>query len=276
MINRTPPENLEIYEVRGVIPEEELPSPGPGFLGFWIESDYTFFFFDAAFQNGFETYLVNKKDVSLRYVHKMKYSQWQDGAGFTPFTVGRLLIQPAWQSLPSDSLLDDHILIRIDPGLAFGFGGHPTTMACLKSLVRIYEEDRPKKALDLGAGTGVLALAAAALGADHITAVEYSHMAADTARQNVILNGFKDTIEVIRGQAEDHVDCEADLVCSNLHLQVQEAIMAKKGFKNRKWLLLSGLFHEQAEVMLSSLMNDYKLVDIIRDERWATLLMRAL
>jgi len=271
--NNIPPENLVIYEVKGVPNDPDNPRLGPGFLGLWIEGDYTFFFFDREPDKQAGIYFKADGNLEVRHVHRMKYGQWQDGAGFTPFTVGPLLIAPAWQDVDPQP---GQVMIKIDPGLAFGFGGHPTTRACLEFLVRVYREDRPEAVLDLGTGTGVLALAAVKLGAERGLAVEYSHLAFETARKNVLLNQEDSAVKVVRGRAEDYLDHASPLVCSNLHLPVQEAVFERGGFRRRRWLILSGLFHAQAERLEKALTADgCRLVDRIRDSRWCSLLMRS-
>ena len=175
----------------------------------------TFFFFFSRESESFMDLSTRHPDLELRYVHRMKYSDWQDGALFQAFRVGPLTIAPAWDEPPR---IESGSVIRIDPGLAFGFGGHPTTRACLGILVKIYERYKPRTVLDLGTGTGILALAAATMGAEKICAVEYSHLAADTARENVSLNRLDGLVEVIRGQAEDYArrPAEFDAVQSAL------------------------------------------------------------
>ena len=267
-----PPENLVIYEIEGEWSHSADLDLGSGFLGYWVEGGYTFFFFDRDAEQAMKDLVARRSELDLRHVHRMKYSQWQDGAGFKPFTVGPLVIVPAWDP-PAD--YPDRRLIQVDPGLAFGFGGHPTTRACLEALVRIFREDPPTDVLDLGTGTGILALAAAELGASAVLAVEYSHLAAETAGRNVALNGQEGRIRTVHGLAEDHCLHPAGLVCSNLHFEVQRGVLEKGGFARRRWLLLSGLFHRQAETMESALLaSGYRLMDRVRDERWATLLLR--
>jgi ribosomal protein L11 methyltransferase len=269
---KPPPEDLVIYEVAGVLAGDHPPELGPGFLGFWVEAGYTFFFFDREAEAEVGALLTDCSGLGLRHVHRLKYHQWQDGAGFEAFEIGPLTIVPAW---PEPTDLSEAGLIRIDPGLAFGFGGHPTTRACLKALVRVFREDRPLQVLDLGTGTGVLALAAARLGATGIRAVEYSHLAWDQARKNVALNRLDQTVEVIQGLAEDHLDFPAELVCSNLHFQVQQEIIRRRGFQGRRWLILSGLFHGQADLIQAALTSaGFTLFDLDRDERWTTLVLR--
>ena len=99
-----PPENLVIYEVQGSPDPETQPELGPGFLGFWIESGYTFYFFDREAEDFFQPYLEAGENLELRCVHRMKYSQWQDGARFSPFEIGPLTFAPAWSNPPLDPL----------------------------------------------------------------------------------------------------------------------------------------------------------------------------
>jgi len=267
-----PPENLVIYEVEGA-PDREVPSDlGPGYLGLWEEGGYTFFFFDCEAGENLNRFLKEQGGLRVRAVHRMKYEQWQDGAGFHAFEVGPLLVAPAWESI---EVAPDQLFLRIDPGLAFGFGGHFTTRSCLEALVRVYQADRPATILDLGAGTGVLALAAVRLGAKRAVAVESSRIAAETAVRNAALNGLEDQVEVRRGLAEEAPAHPADLVTANLHHAVQKAVLDTGGFDGRRWLILSGLFHEQAALLEQALLQrGYRLEDRARDPRWTTLLFR--
>ena len=269
-----PPENLVIYEVKGIPEEAHHPDLGRGFLGYWTEGDYTFFFFGQEPDERVNRFLKERTWLELRHVHRMKYSDWQDGADFSPISIGPLVISPAWSDFQVTNPDLSHI--RLDPGLAFGFGGHPTTMACLEFLVRVYREERPSRVLDLGAGTGVLSLAAARLGAEEVKAVELNHISFETARKNVILNELEPVIETVLGPAERCLEFPADLVCSNLHLPVQEAILESGGFEKRRWVILAGLFHSQAEKMETALKRSgYRVFDRIRETRWASLLMKA-
>lgn len=268
-----PPENLVIYEVEGVPGRSAVSGLGPGYLGLWEEGGYTFFFFDREAGVAWDRFLAERTGLNLRYVHRMKYEQWQDGARFEPFQVGPLAIVPAWEAV---NPWPGQLLIRLDPGLAFGFGGHFTTRSCLEALIRVYRADRPAMVLDLGAGTGVLALAAARLGAERAVAVESSQIAAETAARNVILNGLEKTVEVVYGRAEEHLNPAADLVLANLHFAAQNAVLEAGGYDRRRWLILSGLFHQQAALLEQGLAGrGYRLEDRSRDPRWATLLFRA-
>ena len=212
-----------------------------------------------------EPFLAARPGLGLRAVHRMKYWQWQDGARFTRFSVGPLTIVPIWEAAEERA-------IRLDPGLAFGFGGHPTTRACLESLVGLYRHDGPATVLDLGTGTGILSLAAIRLGASAATAVEYSHVAARAALRNVAANGMDGRIAVLRGLAEDHADRPAELLTANLHAAVLREVIRRGGLTGRRRVILSGVFHAEAEEMETHLAAaGFNLLDRRRDDRWVTL-----
>src|SRR6185436_12087771 len=114
---------------------------------------------------------------------------------FHPLRLGRrLMIVPAWLNPP---LEPEDIPIRIDPGMAFGTGTHPTTQLCLAA---IEKHLRPGQAvLDLGTGSGILSVAAAKLGAGPILALDIDAEAVRVARENTALNGVADRIQIEEG-----------------------------------------------------------------------------
>ena len=106
----------------------------------------------------------------------------------------RLVICPAWRSYRARA---GEAVIRLDPGMAFGTGQHPTTLMCLRALE---ETVRPRAAvLDLGAGSGILALAAARLGAASVLALDTDPVAVRAARENVRLNDLGAVVRVEEG-----------------------------------------------------------------------------
>lgn len=266
------PERLVVYELAGELGEGHEPELGENFLGFQVEAGYSFLFFAQEAGAEIDALLGRDSGLRLSNTHRMKYSDWQDGAGFTAFDVGPLTIAPAWEA---ERFAGCGSCLFIDPGLSFGFGGHPTTRACLEFLVRIYAQDRPRSVLDLGAGTGILGLAALKLGADQALGVEYSHEAWATARRNAVLNGLGDRFELTRGLAQDHALEPAEILVSNLHLPVQEELIARGALNGRNWLVLSGLFHEQGRKIEQTVTGrGFQLVDRVRETRWVSLLLR--
>jgi len=126
------------------------------------------------------------------------------------------------------------IKIIIDPGVVFGTGLHPTTKHCLRAMVTLQEGQIPmEKVLDLGTGTGILALAAGFLGAGEVTAVDLNPLAVKTTKRNVLLNHLEGIIKVVQGKAQDFVDQSADLVIANIHHEVVKDLLETDGFRQK-------------------------------------------
>lgn len=122
-------------------------------------------------------------------------------AYFKPARLGRrLVIKPSWEPYPAD---EDDIVLEIDPGMAFGTGTHPTTRLCLEALERMYDRRAPyagltaplERVLDVGTGSGILAVAAAKLGATLVAAVDIDPLAVEVARETSVLNHTEATVE---------------------------------------------------------------------------------
>ena len=164
-------------------------------------------------------------------------------AEFDPIPVGNCLwIVPSWHALPNDNLP----VIRLDPGLAFGTGSHPTTRLCLEWLCM--HPPLGCSVLDYGCGSGILAIAAAKLGADRVTGVDLDPQAVSTARDNCQRN----QAEVICGLPGQEAASGHDLVIANiltnplLSLAPLLAARCRAGGQ----LVLSGILHSQVDLVM--------------------------
>ena len=137
--------------------------------------------------------------------------------------------------------------ILLDPGVVFGTGTHSTTHDCLEALEIVFREESPMSALDLGTGTGLLALAAARLGCTRTLAVDINFLAAKTAEKNIRLNYMHDRVVVVQGKAETFIDHPAELIIANIHYDVMERLIRSDGFWGKKWFILSGLLRSEAK-----------------------------
>jgi ribosomal protein L11 methyltransferase len=129
-------------------------------------------------------------------------------ADFIPIRIGAFLVRPTW----SEAVAGDAVELVLDPGMAFGTGLHPTTQQCLEALSTMALEG--KSALDVGTGSGILAIAAAKRGASPVVAV-------DAARENAMRNGV--AIPVAEGSAAD-VPGRFDVVIANIVSPVLQSI----------------------------------------------------
>jgi ribosomal protein L11 methyltransferase len=181
---------------------------------------------------------------------------------------------PVWET-PAPA--EGEIVIRMEPGLAFGSGYHPTTRRCLELLRRVYETDTPRQVLDLGTGTGILALAALALGAQRVIAVEYNELAVRTAARNLKHNDRTAEVHLIQADARHFAHLPADLVLANIHLDVLLDLLDIPEFLNKDWYIFSGILGTQLEVFLARLQDTPLEVLEIRDENlWFTVLAKGL
>lgn len=120
---------------------------------------------------------------------KVKDEDWENNwkQYYKPILIGdKLLIVPEWEAAPQTG---DHIILRLDPGLIFGTGGHATTKMCLEALCETPLAGM--KALDLGCGSGILAIAALLLGADKAVGCDIDEKAPSVVMENAALNGIR-------------------------------------------------------------------------------------
>jgi ribosomal protein L11 methyltransferase len=199
----------------------------------------------------------------------LDYKAWQAGEELKPFKVGNLIISPPWEDAEVE---EGEVLVHLDPCVVFGTGYHPPTRTCLKALWEIYQKGRPRKVLDLGTGSGILALAAAKWGAEKVLAIDCNELAVETASRNVLSNGEPQRIEVRLGKAEDVIGEEADLICANIHLQVIESLLKKRAFFKKRWFILSGVFEKDAEEIERRLIRrSVEIVQRLQEKNWLTM-----
>ena len=262
-----PYQNLYIYEISGEI-SDSRDFLKQDFIGCWNEGETSFLFFSQPHDEEVESF-IKKKGYPVLSRNVLDYKAWQAGEELKPFQVGNLVISPPWENV---SVEEGQILVYLDPCVVFGTGYHPTTRTCLQATWEIYQKEKPKKVLDLGTGSGILALGAAKWGAEKVLAIDCNELAVETASRNVLSNGESERIEVRRGKAEDFIKEKADLVCANIHLQVIECLLKKRAFFRKRWLILSGIFEKDTEEIERRLKE--KSVAIVRrlqEKNWSTL-----
>ncbi len=234
-----PYEQLFVYEVDGDL-RPWAAQPGPGYLGLWLEGKTSYLFF-AAPAAGVVERLCRRAGLQLLDEHQLSYEQWQGGQDLVPLEVGPVLLVPPWQEARPRA---GQRLLRLDPGLVFGNGLHPTTGHCLQMLTALAERGPLGRVLDLGCGSGILGLVAAALGAAEVTAVDLNPLCVATARRNAELNHLE--LEVIEGRAQDYLARPAELLLANLHWQVIKELLADPApLEGKRHLIISGITRSQ-------------------------------
>ena len=198
---------------------------------------------------------------------------WNDSwkKGFTPLDVGEhFTILPPWEDKRRG-----RINLIIDPGMAFGTGHHETTRSCLVLMEKYDKKIVKGNFLDLGTGTGLLAIAASKLGYVQVVAVDTDPLAIDAARKNLELNQVIN-IELREGsviEAPGTFDCIVANIVSGVLVLLAHAISSR--LKPSGIAILSGILAEQAdEVTKTYEQTGLKFIENSPDDKWASLVFQ--
>lgn len=145
---------------------------------------------------------------------EVREAEWADSwkQYFHTARIGRrFVVKPSWEEY---SPLAEDIVLDLDPGMAFGTGTHGTTILCLETIEDLVLPGMT--VFDIGTGSGILAIAAAKLGASDVQAVEYDAKAAETASHNVRTNGVETVVQVSQGNLMEGMQGRADIIVANL------------------------------------------------------------
>jgi ribosomal protein L11 methyltransferase len=240
-VEYSPPcSELFIYYLEGALQED--PSGLKHFIGNWQEDGFSFLFFTEPSLDQVQD-LVRVTPL-LRFIdhYQMSYHDWV-GDKVTPFCTNRFFISPPWDSTIAPS---SKLRITLDPGVVFGTGAHPTTRDCIEALELAFQSQPVYSALDLGTGTGILAVASARLGCQLTLAVDMNRLAAKTAQRNIRLNQLQQSVLVVQGSADDFIQIQTDLLIANIHYDVMKRLVCSAGFLKKSIFILSGLLRSEA------------------------------
>jgi ribosomal protein L11 methyltransferase len=205
------------------------------------------------------------RGLSLREVEGRDWlAEWK--RNWKPAQVGRFVVAPPWSEVPDDPA---RVVIRVEPGMAFGTGTHETTRLCLAAIERHFAGG---SLLDVGTGTGVLAIAAAMLHPSaRVEACDTDPLAVSVAEENARLNGVAGRIAFRVGSVEE-TTASADLVCANLTADVILPLLPALLGATCGRLVLSGVLATQAEQVCARLVElgaaGYELT---RDGEWVAI-----
>ena len=207
------------------------------------------------------------RDMSVREIEERDWlEEWKQS--WQPVEIGRFIIAPPWSDV-SDR--HDRLIIRIEPGMAFGTGTHETTRLCLDAIQKHFSGG---SFLDVGTGTGILAIAAAKLFPDaHVEACDTDEAAVTIARENAEANGVAEQINFRVGTVDDST-ASADLVCANLTADVISHMLPILVSLSCGKLILSGILETQIELVQSGLhacgIDDFETA---QDGEWVALIL---
>lgn len=209
-------------------------------------------------------------ELRVRAVEEMDWMDaWKDG--YEPQRIGRILVVPSWLEAPAGT---DDLVLRLDPGMAFGTGLHPTTRACLELLQQV--GPMPPRVLDVGSGSGILGLVAIALGAGHVDALDTDAVAVETTLSNAAANGMADRISARTGTLQAAFPEPYALVLANLVAVVLVELAPRLAAHLRPGgtLLASGIITERSSEVASALTAaGLVLEERVDDGEWVSLRM---
>jgi ribosomal protein L11 methyltransferase len=238
-------------------------SKDPDFIGSWPEDKATILFYHIEKENLIKK-ICQDNQCSLSYKAELGYEEWEAGLPFTTFSVQDLTIGPVWEDNDSD--------LKLDPSVIFGSGLHPTTRLCLESLVELVSnrENKISTVLDLGTGTGLLAMAAIKSGAKKVEAFDNNSLACRVAEKNIKTNDLSSNIDVYEYDLLNSLpDTGKDLVIANLYHHLLERLLDNPDFWKARYYIISGFIHKMEPDLLKLLpLKNLKLLARKESEIW--------
>ena len=207
------------------------------------------------------------RDMNVREVVDRDWlEEWK--RNWQPTEVGRFIIAPPWSNLDDRH---DRLIIRIEPGMAFGTGTHETTRLCLAAIEKHFSGT---SFLDVGTGTGILAIAAAKLFPEaRIEACDTDETAIEIARENAAINNVLEQINFRVGSI-DEATASTNLVCANLTADVIVKMLPSLVSLTCGKLILSGILETQVEMVQASLSDcGISEIEIVQDGEWVSLIV---
>lgn len=209
-----------------------------------------------------ETIGVNDKDWNENW---KKY--------FKPIEVGsRLAVVPSWEEYDNK---DNRTILSIDPGAAFGTGTHATTSLCL-ALLENYIADGDKM-LDIGTGSGILAIASCLLGADSAVGVDIDAQSVKTAKENAEINSIAEKCEFFVGDLADKVTGKYNIVCANIVADVIIKLLpdAKNFMQRDAFLIISGIIDIRRDDILKAVKdNGFIIAEEKNRDNWCAFVLK--
>ncbi len=270
---KNPYEQLYIYYFEGIPQVDRSIETMTSYLGNWVDDEISFLFFSKPSDTEIRHIETCSHNARLADQYEMTGEQWH-GDRIEPYYINDLCVFPPWQR--PDPVSPDEIQVMLDPGVVFGTGRHQTTEDCLFLIYRLLTQNNINTVLDIGTGTGLLSLGAAALGSKKVLACDFNFLAVKTTLNNIRLNGFGDRIVAFQARGEQVVSLPCDLMVANIHYDVMRHIIEHPHFLRKPWIILSGLLNSEAKKVMDRLSE--KKVHVIErrcpDGVWNTLLCK--
>lgn len=183
-----------------------------------------------------------------------------------------IIVKPSWEPVPENNTKK---VLELDPGMAFGTGDHATTSMCAVLMDEAGCEG--KKVLDIGTGSGILAIAADLLGASDILGVDIDPSAVEVAIENAEANGCGDNVRFIEGDLTKGIDFRADIVVANLMAEMVVMLISsvRKHLLPEGVFISSGILVEKKDMVIEALDKaGFETVKVMEKGEWCAILAR--
>ena len=208
--------------------------------------------------------------------------KWQEH--FKPTRVGeRIVVKPSWENYDAKK---GELVVEMDPGMAFGSGLHETTTLCIKALEKTLRTSRhasgpaeKSKVLDVGCGTGILAIAAAKLGAAECLGIDIDADAVRISKENIERNELSDRIKVIEGDLIGGVDFKPDIIVANLMADLVERLSpaAAEHLHEGGIYISSGILDVKCDRVADAVRAaGFEILEITQDGEWCAITARRM
>ena len=192
-------------------------------------------------------------------------NSWKDY--FDILNIGeKFVIVPTWREYENE---EDKYVINIDPGMAFGTGGHETTSLCIKNLEKYVKPH--DNIIDVGCGSGILSIAASYLTDGSLKAVDLDKLAVDVSRENFALNNLENHIEVEEASLLTKETKKYDVIVANILAHIIELMLedAYKLLEDGGYFITSGIIKDKKDELLEKMLKQgFKLVEETSDNEW--------
>lgn len=217
---------------------------------------------------------LNEKNLGQCLIEEKDDEDWANNwkKYYKPLEIGeKLAIVPEWEAYDNDK----RIVIKINPGMAFGTGTHESTYMCLELLERYVKKD--DEIFDIGCGSGILAIAGLKLGAKRALAVDIDDKCIDASHENADLNNLEDKMDIKKGNLLDVVKGRADLIVSNIiaEIIVDEIKNLKNHMDKGGIFITSGIIKERRQMVIDALEESgFEIIDELEKNNWVAIVGR--
>lgn len=185
---------------------------------------------------------------------------------YKPSKVGeKIVVKPIWEEYEAK---ENELVVDLDPGMAFGTGTHETTRMCIQALEGYVKEE--STVFDVGCGSGILAIAAAKLGAKLAVGVDLDPVAVESSIENVGYNNLSN-IEILHGNLVEVIDGKADIVVANILAEIICILTddVKRVLKDGGIFITSGIIHDRVDMVCEKLeATGFEVIEKNRDGEW--------